>query len=161
MNIDDEFFKKYHNLIKDRVNKEGIPNQEVEEYVGLVYERLLSNFSYDEERGPFTTWLGWVVKSVVSNERKKEKRSQDALDHAVGLEAANTVIGAEDAGTVNDELDRVFAAAKVSERDKKILRDFHLEGYTAGQIAKRHSLQLQSVYSILKRGIKALREAAE
>jgi RNA polymerase sigma factor (sigma-70 family) len=161
VNIDDEFFKKYSHLIADRVHKEGVPKHEVDEYVGLVYERLLSNFSYDPERGKLTTWLGWVVKSVVSNERKRQGRSQDALDHSVGLEAANTVIGAEDAGTVRDELERVFAAAGLSDRDERIVRDFHLEGYSAIEIARKRDMGVHAVQKILVRAMKALRDAAE
>ena len=150
MNIDDEFFKKYSHLIADRVHKEGVPKHEVDEYVGLVYERLLSNFSYDPERGKLTTWLGWVVKSVVSNERKRQGRSQDALDHAVGLEAANT-----------DELERVFTAAGLSDRDERVVRDFHLEGYSAIEIARKRDMSVHAVQKVLVRAMKALRDAAE
>ena len=145
MDIDNEFIKKYGKLIRSRLKAEGVRKQDRGDYETLVYERLLSNFTYDEERGTFTTWLGWVVKSVVSNQRKKESRSQDALDHAVDLDAASNVIGVEDAGTVQDELDRLFEAADLSQRDENLMKDIHLRGYTYEEAAERYDMSLEAV----------------
>jgi len=116
--------------------------------------------SYDVKRGPFTTWLGWVTKSVVSNAAKKKARSEDALDHAVGLEVAANVIGEEDAGDARDELARVFQAAELSRRDEGIMRDIYLEGYTYEEVADRHGMGLEAVKKLVYRAMKVLREVA-
>lgn len=160
MKIDEKFYTDYDRLIRKLI-RDRVREDEVDEYVGLVYERLLAHPSYDEERGPFNTWLGWVVKSVISNEQKRLDRSQDVLDHAEPLEAAASMIGAEDAGTAKDELERVFAAARLSERDERIVRSFHIQGYTADEVAKHMGMEAKAVRQVLFRAMQALREAAE
>ena len=161
MKIDSKFIKEYGRLIRSRLRANGVKSYELDDYESLVYTRLLSHFSYDEKRGPFTTWLGWVVRSVVSNERKKEGNSTDALDHASDLSAAVNVIGDEDAGTAMDELARVFKASDLSERDKRLVKDIHIEGYTYKEAAERFGMSLEAVSKVVSRAMAALRSVAE
>ena len=161
MKIDKEFVDKYDRLIRERVNASSGPYLDQDEIVSKVYERLLTHFSYDKERGTFTTWLGWVVRSVCSNEIKKRSHSKDALDHSVTLEEANSIIGQEDAGTADDELDRICNAAlkkSVSPYDMRIFKEKHIEGLTVAEVAARHMITQRSVEGILYRTMKALRE---
>lgn len=164
MQVDGEFVKEYGRLLETRLLAEGVARHDIQDYMGLVYERLLTNFSYDEERGPLTTWLGWVVKSVVSNQRKKESRSQDALDHSIDLDAANNTIGAEDAGEAKDELNRILYCASstglVSDRDVSIFKAHHLGGHTSEELSKRYNITSRSIEDIVYRTMKALRELA-
>lgn len=158
--IDNEFIKKHNSLIRKLIRAYGVDAQDVDDMSVLVYERLMSHYTYDEERGPFNTWLGWVVRSVLSNERKKTQRSHDALDHSLPLEVASNVIGAEDAGDAKDELARVFAAAELTRRDEGIMRDIYLEGHTYEEAADRHGMGLEAVKKVVYRAMKALRLAA-
>lgn len=161
MKVDNDFVKQYGPLIRDRIRAQRVvPEEDVSDMESLVYIRLTSHPSYDSHRGPFTTWLGWVVKSVVSNEVKKKVRSTDALDHAVDLQAAANVIGAEDAGTAKDELTRIFKAAELTRRDEGIIRDIHLEGYTYEEAAERAGMTLEAVKKVVYRAMSALRSAA-
>lgn len=159
--IDKDFVEEYDELINHLLHKNSnVKHWEVEDYKILVYTRLLENPSYDAERGPFTTWLGWVVKSVVSNEIKKRSRSSDALDHSVDLDMANNVIGTEDAGTAEDELTRIFKAAQLSPRDEGIVKDIYLEDRTYQEAADRAGMDLEAVKKVVYRAMKVLRHEA-
>lgn len=157
---DDNFIKQYRRLIRQLLSKAGVGEFDLDDFETLVYERLLRSWSYDPDRGPFNTWLGWVIRSVVSNERKRVSRSEDALDHAVDLEVAANVIGAEDAGEAKDELARIINAAGLVPRDEAILRDIHLKGFTYEETAERHGMTLEAVKKVASRTMQALREQA-
>ena len=158
--VDNEFIKKYDKLIKHMLVKLGVDSQDIHDMSVLVYERLMSHWTYNEERGSFNTWLGYVVRSVVSNHRQKKARSHDALDHSLPLEVASNVIGDEDAGDAKDELTRIFEAAELTRRDEGIMRDIYLEGHTYEEAADRHGMGLEAVKSVVYRAMKALRLAA-
>lgn len=161
MHIDKNYVKKYDGLIKDRLTRMGITGEEFDAIRVKIYERLLTSDSYDPKRGKMSTWLWQVIRSVVSNERKKASRSKDALDHdLLSLDEATHIIGPEDAGEALDEIHRTIAAADLLPRDKRIFLDFHLNGYTAKDLALRYNLQQRNVEQILFRVMKALRQIA-
>lgn len=161
--IDQEYVEQYDKLIRHILKTVcHVSWDKEDDYAADVYKRLLINPSYNPERGPYTTWLGYVVRSVVSNNRRKEARSQDALDHSMDLDAANNVIGAEDAGTAEDELQRIFNAAKgkVSERDLEIVWGSHVDNIPRSELAKKYGLSVDGIGSVLTRTMKVLREQA-
>lgn len=161
MHIDNKFVKKYDGLIKDRLNRLGVRGEEFDEIREKIYERILSSDSYDPLRGKISTWLWQVIRSVVSNERKKASRSTDALDHdLLSLDEATHFVGPEDAGTARDEIFRLIEAADIVPRDKKMFLDFHLNGYTSKDLARRHKMNQRTVEQILFRTMKALRAIA-
>lgn len=161
MKVDNEFVKKYDSLIRHILKEDlHIPVSKIDEFTSEVYMRLLSHPSYDEERGPFTTWLKYVIRSVSGHKIEKENRSRDALDNSIDLDSAHNIIGQEDAGTVEDELDRVFNATQVSPQHLEVFKSYHLEGSTRKEIAERFDLPEETVKSILTRVMKALRHKA-
>ena len=163
MNIDEEFVRQFDPLIRHILKVDlHIPVSKIDEFTSEVYVRLLSHPTYDNERGPFTTWLKYVIRSVSGHKIEKENRSTDALDQACDLDAANNVIGVEDAGTAADELARIFSTCKVSLFHLEVFQEYHLSDYTRKEIAERYNLPEETVKSILTRVMKALRhEAAE
>ncbi len=161
MHIDEKFVKKYDGLIKDRLTRMGFQGEQFDDIRAKVYERILRSDSYDPVRGKISTWLWQVIRSVASNEVKKAKRSQDALDHdLLSIDEAQHIIGPEDAGEARDEIKRLLDAADIVPRDKHIFKQFHLEGWTAKELALKHELSQRNVEQILFRTMKALRQAA-
>jgi RNA polymerase sigma factor (sigma-70 family) len=161
MHIDEKFVKKYDGLIKDRLDRMGITGDAFDEIRAKVYERILTSDSYDPMRGKISTWLWQVIRSVVSNERKKASRSKDALDHdLLSLDEATHIIGPEDAGEARDEIHRLIDAADIVPRDKRIFLDFHLNGYTSKDLALKHDMNQRTVEQIIFRTMQALREIA-
>jgi RNA polymerase sigma factor (sigma-70 family) len=161
MYIDESFVKKYDGLIKDRLVRMGYQGDEFDDIRGRVYERILASDSYDPERGKISTWLWQLIRSVVSNERKRLARSTDALDHnLLSLDEMTHVIGDEDAGEARDEIHRLIEKADVVPRDKRIFLDFHLNGWTAKDLALKHDMNQRTVEQILFRTMKALRTIA-
>ena len=163
MYITEEFVKQYepmvHARVHSRLKKKGLVNTDLLETIPpLVWERVLKSDNYDTSKGALSTWLYYIIESVISNEIKKKAVSQDALDHSLPLEVANNVIGVEDAGDAKDELTRVFAAAELTRRDEGIMRDIHLEGYTYEETADRHGMGLEAVKKVAYRAMKALRD---
>lgn len=171
MDITDDFVDQYSNMVNARVHarlkrEPDLYDADLEPVItSAVWERVLRTDNYDEDKGAVSTWLFYIIESVISNEIKKYKRSEDALDnYAQPLETAHNVIGAEDAGTAGDELTRLLDHAMrqnlVHARDVRILKDKHLGGYTAEELAKRYDLEVSTIYSILRDTMQALRECA-
>lgn len=161
--VDDIFVERWDGLIMSRLKAEKVEQKYLDDVKTMVWMRLIEHPSYDPKRGTFTTWLGWVVKSVVSNETKKRNRSKDALDQTDGmaLEEASSHIGAEDAGTAADELARVFrTTTSISARDKQIVEDIHLGGMSYQMVATKYGMKVKNVDLILSRAMKALRDEA-
>lgn len=160
MKVDEEFVRQYKYLIRDRIRAAGVGKRNVDELESLVYERLLGHMTWDESRGKFTTWLGWVVRSVVWNWRKKKERSEDIMDaDLLPLHEVN-VIGAEDAGDAKDELERIFTAAELTRRDEGIMRAVYLEGLTYEEAAEEFGLGFEAVKKVITKSMKALRKVA-
>ena len=158
MNIDNDFVKQYARLVMDRITRRTHHDPDLTDTCyAKVWERVMQSDNYDEDKGAVSTWLYYIVESVVSNEQKKRARSKDALDHAVDLDAGNNVIGAEDAGTAEDELTRLFRNAQVSPQHMRIFKSYHLEDMSRREIAVRYGLPEETVKSILARTMKTLR----
>lgn len=162
MQVDEKFVKQYDALIRKRIESAKVPMDIKEDLVGLVYERILTSNNYNPEKGKITTWLWHICNSVISNEVKKHKRSQDVLDVGkVSLEAASQVIGQEDAGTTRDELERVFDATDLSHRDKAIVKLHYIQGLTTDELAVRYDVGKRAIEQIIFRAMKALRATAQ
>lgn len=161
--VDDAFVKRWDSFIMSRLRAAKVQQAYIEDTKTAVYMRLLNSFSYDPDRGPFSTWLGWVIRSVVSNETKKRIHGSDALDQLDNMELAEAgnIIGQEDAGTPADELDRVFSRTILSKRDKQMVRDKHLKGLTQRELSEKYGLSEGSIEVTLVRAMKALRLVAE
>ena len=162
MYIDNDFVQKYDHLIKSRLDAANLTIDQFDNFKSKIYERILESDNYDPNRGALTTWLYNICRSVISNELKKEGRSQDALDQEVlDLDSIHNKIGPEDAGDPRDEIDRLFKSITVSPRDEEIMRAVHLQGATPEEIAQEYELKITAVYKILARTMKALRQVAE
>ena len=162
MYIDNKFVEKYDGLINARLERAGIHGDAFTDIKGKIYERIMTSNSYDPDRGKITTWLWNICRSVISNEVKKNSRSQDVLDHpTLNLDEAYSVIGPEDAGTIQDELSRLFEASDMSYRDEAIVRDVYLEEYTYQQVADKNGMSLEAVKKVITRAMQALRAVAQ
>ncbi len=157
--VNDGFVKKYDSLISSRVRRAGFYGDRFDHIKSKIYERILSSNSYDPNKGKVTTWLWNVCRSVISNEVKKHVRSQDAMDHpSLSLDDANNVIGEGDAGTAKDEVARIMSKAKLAPRDESIIRDYHMIGMTAPEIAELYDMETRTVEQVIYRAMKALRQ---
>jgi len=162
MDINDEFVRQYDQLISSHLQRAGLTGESFDDIKAKVYERILTSDNYDPDKGKISTWLWYVVRSVIRNEGKRKSRSKDALDHeTVDLDSIHNIIGPEDAGTAGDELDRVFRQAPLSVRDKRMVKDYHLEEYTMAELAERYNLSLRATEQVIYRAMKALRQVAE
>jgi len=162
MDINDDFVRQYDGLITSNLQRAGVRGERFDELKAKVYERILTSDNYNPDKGKMTTWLWYIIRSVIRNEGKKLSRSKDALDQVtVDLDSASSVIGPEDAGTAGDELRRLFQKAQISPRDKQMVERYHLEEYTMRELAVMYSIPLRTTEQIIYRAMKALRQAAE
>lgn len=162
MYIDNKFVEKYDGMITHCLNKAGVRGDRFDDIKSKVYERIIEAENYDESKGKISTWLWYVIRSVISNEKKRASRSKDALDQeSVSIKEAEWVVGVEDAGTAEDELNRLFRGAPISKRDESILKDFYLEDYSAQECADRYNMEVRAVQQVIYRSMKALRQIAE
>lgn len=162
MNIDTEFVKQYDGMITHILLRAGARGERFDTIKSKVYERLLGSENYDPTKGKISTWLWYVVRSVIRNETKLQHRSKDALDQECApIEEAYNVVGHEDAGTAGDEIDRMLRRAPISQRDREIFEKFHLEAYRAKELARDYDLSLRTVEQILYRVMQTLRSMAE
>ena len=159
MYIDNKFVEKYDHLVDDLLRKAKIPKGETYDALkGEVWIRVMNADNYDKSKGKVSTWLWYLGRSVIGNELKKMKRSQDALDHVdTDLSGAANVIGAEDAGTARDELGRMFKASKVSKRDESIFRDIHLNQLSYKEAEIKYSIGTEAVKKVMYRVMQAMR----
>jgi len=174
--IDDKFVKKYDKVIYKAIRRMKIHPRAVEEIHFLVYERLMKHNNYNPDKAKVTTWLNLIVRSVVSNSTRKlrdsmdvhdrpdvrEVKGEDILDEGVTDIATQThVIGDEDAGTARDELNRVIKASVLSKRDKQLVEDVFIQGYTQNEAAEVHSMTREAVGKALSRAMKVMEAVAQ
>ena len=158
MDIDNEFVEKYGALITERIDRAGISGEFHSHVTAKIYERIITSNSYDPDRGKISTWLWQVCRSVISNEVKKQGRSQDAMDHnPIALEDANNIIGVEDAGDAAAELDRLFKNVGLSARDIAIVKAVKLHEIPPQDLADEFDLGVRAVEQIVYRAMKALK----
>ena len=162
MRIDDNFIKEYDGLIIKRLSIAGIYGERQEDMKSKVYERILSSDNYDPEKGELSTWLWQVVRSVLSNEFKKQRRSKDIMDNDhLTLEEIGATIGPEDAGTISDELTRIFAETNISERDESMMRDYYLNNCSLEDLVRLYDMKDRAVEQVIYRSLKTLRKLKE
>lgn len=162
MYIDNKFVSKYDGLINDRIKKASLPPQLHDTIKAKIYERILSSNNYDPNKSKLTTWLWKICASVISNEKVNLSRSKDIMDHEyLSIDQVTNLIGQEDAGDTLDEIDRIFKATVLSSRDKKIVRMYYLEEWTAKELSLMFGLEVRNVEKIIERAMKALRQTAE
>ena len=159
MDIDNDFVEKYDSLVSKLVLSANVRGEAFDTVKSAVWERILTANNYDETKGGISTWLWYTARSAIGNELKKMSRSKDALDHTeLSLEDISNVIGDEDAGTAAHEVDRIFKASGVSERDENIAKDIYLLEMTYREAATKYGIELEAVKKVMYRTMKALRQ---
>lgn len=164
MYIDDSFVQKYDALITDRLIKNGLGrNSELfDEIKGKVYERILRSNNFDPKKGSISTWLWNICRSVISNELKRKRRSQDAMDHdPADIDELTHFVGQDDAGTAKDEVDRVLRNSGLSQRDQSIVKSYWLDEMQISEVADKYSLEQRAAEQVIFRAMKALRKSVQ
>ena len=162
MKIDNKFIEEYDGLIIERLVTAGLYGERQDNMKSKVYERILRSENYDPEKGELSTWLWQVVRSVLSNEFRKKRDSKDAMDNqCLTIEETGAIIGHEDAGTAADELDRIFEEAQLSERDESMMRDFYLDNCSREDLERIYGMKDRAVEQVIYRSMKKLRKQKE
>ena len=117
----------------------------------------MTHNNYDGEKAKVGTWLYMVIKSVVSNEQKKEGKSGDALDHVEDIETKVNIIGKVDAGDAGDEVERLLKQARLSSRDKDLIRGHWIEGLNYKELGVKYNIKEATVAQALHRALTALK----
>ena len=161
MRIDNKFIEEYDGLIKKRLAASGLYGERQDNMKSKVYERVLRSESYDPKRGELSTWLWQIVRSVISNETKKEQRSKDVMDNeCLQFESIGAIIGQESAGSPADELTRIFEDSKLSTRDESMVRDYYLNNCSLKDLGRLYKMKSRAVEQVIYRAMKTLREYA-
>ena len=162
MKIDNKFIEEYDGLIIERLVTAGLYGERQDNMKSKVYERILRSENYDPEKGELSTWLWQVVRSVLSNEFRKKRDSKDVMDNkCLTIEETGAIIGHEDAGTAADELDRIFEEAQLSERDESMMRDFYLDNCSRKDLERIYGMKDRAVEQVIYRSMKKLRKLKE
>lgn len=160
LTIDDAFVRQYDKWVTNALIRMGVVGDDTDDYRALVYERLLEHNNYDPTKGKVTTWLNSVVRSVVSNERKKESRSQDIMDqNPVSLESVSGYIGAEDAGDARHQIDQIMRPLPISQRDREIFLKVHLKGMSHEEVGEEYGLSRMAAAKVCSRVMKLAQQS--
>lgn len=161
MYVDDEFVKQYDDLIWERIQHAGFRDEMALEARAAIYVRILNSDNYDPEKGAVSTWIYMICRSVISNMKIKKP---DALDcTVVTIDRIKNKIGKEDVdfNSLGPMVNQLLGKAGLSRRDKELIRDHHLNGYTILEAAEKHRMTYEAAKKAIVRALKQLREAAE
>jgi RNA polymerase sigma factor (sigma-70 family) len=165
-----EFFEMYWRLIYNVAREAGLTDVESQDVVQTTFiylARRMPNFRYDRQRGAFKSWLRVVARSRINVYCRREKSDEKLAHKPLSFEAADDVESMEAVpDPAGDALDKVWQQeweenlvntafrrlqSKVSSRQLLIFR-MCLSGELAlGQIAKKLSVNIASVYLIRHR----------
>lgn len=128
---------QYTNMMYDSVRKAGIFDEDMtSEIITTAIERINRTSSYDPARGSVSTWLPWVMRSVISNYCRNIKTSQDAMDQGtLPLDTIHNKI--DESHDFLKEVLSVIKDAQLTKKEKFLLYLKWNVGLTSAEIGKK------------------------
>jgi RNA polymerase sigma-70 factor (ECF subfamily) len=152
--IYDHYFPRVYNYIRYRVRDAQL----ADDLTAQVFERVLATLHrYRPERAPFAGWLFSIVRNIIADHFRAQKRRRwlpfDFLADHSAVESQPEEITA-----ANDSHHRLLeAAARLKDRERDLIALKFAAGLTNRQIAALTGLSESNVAVILYRSIQRLR----
>lgn len=150
LQIDEAFLSEYSDLISKYIWSKDLEGREEYDniYNDVIIKLLESKDKYDSKRGAITTWITWVMRTVVFNYFRSKQ--VDALHNALPLLEAQTVSRGQDPASKEDLLS-ILMKADLSGAEKTVLRDFHYLGHTLEELSSLYGENLRTIQTRLNR----------
>ena len=151
----------YVDLMYNCIRRAEIHDPDVtSDIMTTVIERIGRTNSYDPERGAITTWLPWVMRSVISNYFRDRAKSTDALDQGVvPLESLSNRM--DTSFDFNKEIIDLIQSSELHKKDKVMMILKWNDGFNLKEIADRFGVSHDSLRQRYSRAIKQLKEENE
>ena len=153
LEIDKDFLAEYGDMISKYIWSKALEGREEYEnlYNDVIIKLLEHKDKYDPDRGAVTTWVTWVMMSVVSHYFRDKQ--QDALHNSLPL-LPEEIAGYSNSQDPSDQEDILSIISKVrglSSRERNLLIDFAHLGYSLEELATRDKIPMRTLQTQLNR----------
>ena len=142
LRIDDKFLEQYRDLISKYIWSKTLEGREEYDniYNDVVIKLMESVDKYDPKRGALTTWITWVMRTVVFNYFRDKQ--VDALHNALPLldEQIAGYDQSQDPADMEDIVDIITKVKDLTPFEKLMLLDYYHFGYTAREVGERRDM---------------------
>ena len=151
----------YVNLMYDCIRKAGVTDEDVtSDILTITVDRINRTRTYDPERGAVTTWLPWVMRSVISNYFRDQKTSNDAMDQGtVPLDRLTNKM--DERYDFRIEVLHVIQDSRLHNKDKILLYLKWNDGFNLKEISERLGISHDAARQQYSRAVRQLKEEYE
>lgn len=152
LTINDEFIEEYGAMISKYIWSKDLEGRR--EYDDIYHEVIIklmeSVDKYDPKRAAVTTWITWVMRTVV-NHYFRDKQV-DALHNALPLvsEQLSEYGHSQDPASKEDMLS-ILLKSDLSGAEKTVMRDYHYLGHTLEELSSLYGENLRTIQTRLNR----------
>ncbi len=151
--IYEAYFPRIYNYLSYRTTSQ----QEAEDLVGLVFERVISHYrSFDPRRGAFEGWIFTIARNVLLNHKRSHYRHPES-ELTEWLEGDET-LSPDQLFLKHEELDRLrHYLTQLNERDRELIALRYGAGLSQKRVGELMKLNETAVAVALGRAVRRLR----
>ncbi len=147
LRINKEFLDEYGDMISKYIwskDLQGRPEYD-DLYNDVIIKLIESKEKYDSSRGAVSTWVTWVMRTVVYNYFRHKQQDATHNSEMLGLDT-------ESDPSDHEDVKRIISRAQgLTDYDREVLIGFYHYGYTHSELAERHKVKENTMYQTVHR----------
>lgn len=152
LTVDKEFIEEYGAMISKYIwSKDLEGRREYDDIYHEVIIKLMESIDkYDPKRAAVTTWITWVMRTVVNHYFRSKQ--VDALYNSLPLVSDQIVNSRHSQDPASEEdVVSIINKSDLNQNERDVMLDFHYYGYTLEELSRKYKENVRTIQTRLNR----------